>query len=201
MHKSYFYFMPPLGVVSRLRRTGCKSPDLRNIPVSRHPHHHILAIPPVTHKFDVTNHPAMRILNIALAIFVTNLLFVNRSSAQSIVGKWQGKDKAGSVLTFIFTPDSKFQMIVGADTMGGEHFVLDGIKHDLFYALVDTGKPIHSIDVIDKSEKGKHTAMGAYKFTSANKMTFCLNFIKGIRPTIPDTAEIYDCLDLVKQAR
>jgi hypothetical protein len=116
---------------------------------------------------------------ILLLIFLSfYAIKTNSQNSQTLIGKWKGTDFWKNKTDLIFTEDKNVSLTVNGEVIGGENFVVNGIKAELKYEVDLTKNPIW-IDLIaiekeTKIEKGR--IKGILKYINENNLEILLDF-------------------------
>ncbi|WP_395044218.1 hypothetical protein [Flavobacterium sp.] len=113
-----------------------------------------------------------------LFTFLIILLLSFNQDNYKHIGEWQGNDETGQVGTLILDKNNNITFKIGNETMGGNDFVINGIKAELKYEIDYSKIPIE-IDFVGY-EKGntleKGRMKGIIKFVSDDKLEMASNF-------------------------
>lgn len=103
---------------------------------------------------------------------------VNSQNSQTLIGKWNGTDFSKNKCDLIFTEDKNVSLTVNGEIIGGENFMINGIKAELKYEVDFAKNPIW-IDLIaiekeTKIEKGRIKVI--LKYINENNIEILLDF-------------------------
>jgi len=102
----------------------------------------------------------------------------NSQNSQTLIGQWNGTDFWKNKSDLIFTEDKNVSLTVNGEKIGGENFMVNGIKAELKYEVDFAKNPIW-IDLIaiekeTKIEKGR--IKGILKYINENNIEILLDF-------------------------
>lgn len=122
-----------------------------------------------------------KIIVIALAAIILISLFSLGRQDFTIVGKWKGQEKSGTITYMEFDEEGYVSMRRNDEVMGGKDFKIKGESFSMFYTIdLEKNPPQLDVTVTRKSTAAQRKMFGIIKIINNNNIIVSLT--ERVRP-------------------